>query len=217
MIELKKLPMNLQFFADPNPNSDPDPEDPKEDEPVTLTQKELQSKLDSEADKRAAKAVETAKAKWEADKKQALEDAKNEGAKLAKMSAAEKADAEMQARVEEIEKREAALKQSELKAATKALLQDNGLPSDMSDTLIGLGDAEAIKNAVETLKGSIDAQVNQRVEKIATGTKPVSGSSQLGNLNDISKKDFDSMTAAERLELFNKNPDKFNEITGGTK
>ncbi|XXO40289.1 DUF4355 domain-containing protein [Lactiplantibacillus plantarum] len=215
MIELKKLPMNLQFFADPNP--DPDPEDPKEDEPVTLTQKELQSKLDSEADKRAAKAVETAKAKWEADKKQALEDAKNEGAKLAKMSAAEKADAEMQARVEEIEKREAALKQSELKAATKALLQDNGLPADMSDTLIGLGDAEAIKNAVETLKGSIDAQVNQRVEKIATGTKPVSGSSQLGNLNDVSKKDFDSMTAAERLELFNKNPDKFNEITGGTK
>lgn len=215
MIELKKLPMNLQFFADPNP--DPDPEDPKEDEPVTLTQKELQSKLDSEADKRAAKAVETAKAKWEADKKQALEDAKNEGAKLAKMSAAEKADAEMQARVKEIEKREAALKQSELKAATKALLQDNGLPADMSDTLIGLGDAEAIKNAVETLKGSIDAQVNQRVEKIATGTKPVSGSSQLGNLNDVSKKDFDSMTAAERLELFNKNPDKFNEITGGTK
>lgn len=215
MIELKKLPMNLQFFADPNP--DPDPEDPKEDEPVTLTQKELQSKLDSEADKRAAKAVETAKAKWEADNKQALEDAKNEGAKLAKMSAAEKADAEMQARVAEIEKREAALKQSELKAATKALLQDNGLPADMSDTLIGLGDAEAIKNAVETLKGSIDAQVNQRVEKIATGTKPVSGSSQLGNLNDVSKKDFDSMTAAERLELFNKNPDKFNEITGGTK
>ncbi|ASL38989.1 DUF4355 domain-containing protein [Lactiplantibacillus plantarum] len=207
--------MNLQFFADPNP--DPDPEDPKEDEPVTLTQKELQSKLDSEADKRAAKAVETAKAKWEADNKQALEDAKNEGAKLAKMSAAEKADAEMQARVAEIEKREAALKQSELKAATKALLQDNGLPADMSDTLIGLGDAEAIKNAVETLKGSIDAQVNQRVEKIATGTKPVSGSSQLGNLNDVSKKDFDSMTAAERLELFNKNPDKFNEITGGTK
>ena len=213
MIELKKLPMNLQFFADPNP----DPEDSKEDEPVTLTQKELQSKLDSEADKRAAKAVETAKAKWEADKKQALEDAKNEGAKLAKMSAAEKADAEMQARVEEIEKREAALKQSELKAATKALLQDNGLPADMSDTLIGLGDAEAIKNAVETLKGSIDAQVNQRVEKIATGTKPVSGSSQLGNLNDVSKKDFDSMTASDRLELFNKNPDKFNEITGGTK
>ncbi|WAU29410.1 DUF4355 domain-containing protein [Lactiplantibacillus plantarum] len=182
MIELKKLPMNLQFFADPNP--DPDPEDPKEDDPVTLTQKELQSKLDSEADKRAAKAVETAKAKWEADKKQALEDAKNEGAKLAKMSAAEKADAEMQARVEEIEKREAALKQSELKAATKALLQDNGLPADMSDTLIGLGDAEAIKNAVTALKGSLDTQVNEKVEKLATGTKPSNSSSNLSSSND---------------------------------
>lgn len=187
MIELKKLPMNLQFFADPNP----DPEDPKEDEPVTLTQKELQSKLDSEADKRAAKAVETAKAKWEADKKQALEDAKNEGAKLAKMSAAEKADAEMQARVEEIEKREAALKQSELKAATKALLQDNGLPADMSDTLIGLGDAEAIKNAVTALKGSLDTQVNEKVEKLATGTKPSNSSSNLSSSNDA----FDAVMA----------------------
>lgn len=189
MIELKKLPMNLQFFADPNP--DPDPEDPKEDGPVTLTQKELQSKLDSEADKRAAKAVETAKAKWEADKKQALEDAKNEGAKLAKMSAAEKADAEMQARVEEIEKREAALKQSELKAATKALLQDNGLPADMSDTLIGLGDAEAIKNAVTALKGSLDTQVNEKVEKLATGTKPSNSSSNLSSSNDA----FDAVMA----------------------
>lgn len=189
MIELKKLPMNLQFFADPNP--DPDSEDPKEDEPVTLTQKELQSKLDSEADKRAAKAVETAKAKWEADKKQALEDAKNEGAKLAKMSAAEKADAEMQARVEEIEKREAALKQSELKAATKALLQDNGLPADMSDTLIGLGDAEAIKNAVTALKGSLDTQVNEKVEKLATGTKPSNSSSNLSSSNDA----FDAVMA----------------------
>ncbi|MCS8622418.1 DUF4355 domain-containing protein [Lactiplantibacillus plantarum] len=187
MIELKKLPMNLQFFADPNP----DPEDPKEDEPVTLTQKELQSKLDSEADKRAAKAVETAKAKWEADKKQALEDAKNEGAKLAKMSAAEKADAEMQARVEEIEKREAALKQSELKAATKSLLQDNGLPADMSDTLIGLGDAEAIKNAVRALKGSLDTQVNEKVEKLATGTKPSNSSSNLSSSNDA----FDAVMA----------------------
>lgn len=189
MIELKKLPMNLQFFADPNP--DPDPEDPKEDEPVTLTQKELQSKLDSEADKRAAKAVETAKAKWEADKKQALEDAKNEGAKLAKMSAAEKADAEMQARVEEIEKREAALKQKELKAATKALLQDNGLTADMSDTLIGLGDAEAIKNAVTTLKDSLDTQVNEKVEKLATGTKPSNSSSNLSGSNDA----FDAVMA----------------------
>ncbi|USJ85312.1 DUF4355 domain-containing protein [Lactiplantibacillus pentosus] len=189
MIELKKLPMNLQFFADPN--HDPDPEDPKEDKPVTLTQKELQSKLDSEADKRAAKAVETAKAKWEADKKQALEDAKNEGAKLAKMSAAEKADAEMQARVEEIEKREAALKQSELKAATKALLQDNGLPADMSDTLIGLGDAEAIKNAVTALKGSLDTQVNEKVEKLATGTKPSNSSSNLSSSNDA----FDAVMA----------------------
>ncbi|YAB12840.1 DUF4355 domain-containing protein [Lactiplantibacillus plantarum] len=188
-MNLKKLPMNLQFFADPNP--DPDPEDPKEDKPVTLTQKELQSKLDSEADKRAAKAVETAKAKWEADKKQALEDAKNEGAKLAKMSAAEKADAEMQARVEEIEKREAALKQSELKAATKALLQDNGLPADMSDTLIGLGDAEAIKNAVTALKGSLDTQVNEKVEKLATGTKPSNSSSNLSSSNDA----FDAVMA----------------------
>ena len=55
--------------------------------PTTYTQ----DQLDSEADKRAAKALETAKAKWEAEQAKALEDAKSEGARLAKMSADEKA------------------------------------------------------------------------------------------------------------------------------
>lgn len=48
-------------------------------EPTTYTQ----AQLDSEADKRAAKALETAKAKWQAEQAKALEDAKSECARLA--------------------------------------------------------------------------------------------------------------------------------------
>ena len=54
-----------------NPVTDPDPEGKQT--PTTYTQ----AQLDSEADKRAAKALETAKTKWQAEQTKALEDAKS--------------------------------------------------------------------------------------------------------------------------------------------
>ena len=48
-------------------------------------------KYQSEFDKRVAKALETAKSKWETDKATELENAKTEAEKLAKMNAEQKA------------------------------------------------------------------------------------------------------------------------------
>jgi len=151
---------------------------------ITLTQKELQAKLDSEADKRSAAAIEKAKAKWEADQKQAIEDAKNEGAKLAKMSAADKLAEEQKQRDEAFKQREAELNKRELSYSTKDLLAAQGLPTDMADSLIALGDADAIKSAVETLKASVDSAVKEQVEKAAQSTPPATGSSVLGDPED---------------------------------
>lgn len=154
------------------------------EESITLTPKELQAKLDSEADKRTAAALETAKAKWEAEQKQALEDAKNEGAKLAKMTATEKAEEEQKQREEAFKQREAELNKRELSYSTKDLLAEQGLPTDLADSLINLGDADAIKNAVETLKVSVDSAVKEQVEKAAQSTPPATGSSVLDNPDD---------------------------------
>ena len=159
-------------------------ETPPADETVTLTAKELQAKLDSAADKRSAAAIEKAKAKWEADQKQAIEDAKNEGAKLAKMSAADKLAEEQKQREEAFKQREAELNKRELSYSTKDLLAEHGLPTEMADSLIALGDADAIKNAVETLKTSVDSAVKEQVEKAAQSTPPATGASVLGDPED---------------------------------
>lgn len=151
---------------------------------ITLTPKELQAKLDSEADKRSAAAIEKAKAKWEAEQKQAIEDAKNEGAKLAKMSEADKLAEEQKQREEAFKQREAELNKRELSYSTKDLLSEQGLPTDMADSLVVLGDADAIKSVVETLKASVDSAVKEQVEKAAQSTPPATGSSVLGDPED---------------------------------
>jgi len=159
-------------------------ESTESEDSITLTPKELQAKLDSEADKRSAAAIEKAKAKWEADQKQAIEDAKNEGAKLAKMSAADKLAEEQKQREEAFKQREAELNKRELSYSTKDLLAAQGLPTEMADSLIALGDADAIKSAVETLKASVDSAVKEQVEKAAQSTPPATGSSVLGDPED---------------------------------
>ena len=152
--------------------------------PTTYTQ----AQLDSEADKRAAKALETAKAKWEAEKAKALEEAKSEGARLAKMSADEKAQELEKQRQAALDKREAELDQRELSASTKSLLVDKGLPSELADSLVALGDADKIKATVETLGKSIQETVNKQVESKLQTDPPKNGASALDGPDDPFKK-----------------------------
>lgn len=152
--------------------------------PTTYTQ----AQLDSEADKRAAKALETAKAKWQAEQAKALEDAKSEGARLAKMTEDEKAKELEKQRQEELDKREAELNQRELSTSTKSLLVDKGLPTDFAGSLVALGDADKIKTAVENIQKTIQETVNKQVEAKLQTDSPKNGASALDGTNDPFKK-----------------------------
>ena len=152
--------------------------------PTTYTQ----AQLDSEADKRAAKALETAKAKWQAEQAKALEDAKSEGARLAKMTEDEKAKEIEKQRQAELDKREAELNQRELSTSTKSLLVDKGLPIEFAGFLVALGDADKIKAAVETLGKTIQETVNKQVEAKLQTDSPKNGSSALDGADDPFKK-----------------------------
>ncbi|WP_308902603.1 DUF4355 domain-containing protein [Latilactobacillus curvatus] len=154
--------------------------DTTEDTPTTYTQ----AQLDSEADKRAAKALETAKTKWEAEKAKALEDAKSEGARLAKMTEDEKSKEIEKQRQAELDKREDELNQRELSTSTKSLLVDKGLPTDFAGSLVALGDADKIKAAVETLGKSIQETVNKQVESKLQTDPPKNGASALDGTDD---------------------------------
>jgi len=151
---------------------------------LQLTPEELQARIDSEADKRTSKALETAKTKWEAEQAKALEDAKAEGQRLAKMTSDEKQDEEMKQRIANIEKREKELNVRELKSATVSMLNDNGLPANLADSLVALGDADKIKSAADTLKKSLDETVNQRVNESLRDDPPANTSSNLDTESD---------------------------------
>lgn len=151
---------------------------------LQLTPEELQARIDSEADKRTSKALETAKAKWEADQAKALENAKAEGQRLAKLSSDEKQKEEVDQRIANIEKREKELNLRELKSATVSMLNDNGLSTDLADSLVALGDADKIKLAADTLKKSLDETVNQRVNESLRDDPPANTSSNLDAEND---------------------------------
>ncbi|MEE6709404.1 DUF4355 domain-containing protein [Lacticaseibacillus paracasei] len=152
--------------------------------PTTYTQ----AQLDSEADKRAAKALETAKAKWEAEQAKALEDAKSEGARLAKMSADEKAQELEKQRQAALDKREAELNRRELSTSTKSLLVDKGLPTGFAESLVALGDADKIRAAVDTFQKTIRETVNKQVEAKLQTDPPKNGASALDGPDDPFKK-----------------------------
>lgn len=85
----------------------------------------------SEFDKRVNKALETAKTKWEADAKAKADEA----AKLAKMSAEQKAEHERQKREEELTRREAEITRREVHAEAVTQLIEKGLPAELADIL----------------------------------------------------------------------------------
>lgn len=156
----------------------------QEPEKLTLTQEELDAKINSEYDRRFQKQQEKFNQQLEEVKNKALEDGKSEGQKLAKMSAQEKADAEAQKRLDDLKAREDELNQRELTANVVDVLAEKGLPKELAGSLVGLGDADKISNVVETIQKSIEQGINEGVNERMRQDPPTNGSSNLDATDD---------------------------------
>ena len=153
-------------------------------EKIELTQRELDSKIDAEADRRMDKVLSKKQAEWDKELQKRLAEAENKGAQYAQMTAEEKAKAEMQQRLEELEQREQAIKQRELSASVASDLAEQGLPVELADNLTAIGDPAAIKEWVSTIKDTISTAVNEQVkERLNTG-KPTSTATNLNASDD---------------------------------
>ena len=158
--------------------------EPKEPETITLTQEELDAKINSEYDRRFQKQQEKFNQQLEDAKNQALEDGKSEGQKLAKMSAQEKADAEAQKRLDDLKAREDKLNQRELKANVGDILSEKGLPKELANSLVGLGDADKISAVVDMVQKSIEQGINNGVKERMRQDPPTNGGSNLNATDD---------------------------------
>ncbi|MBS0941309.1 DUF4355 domain-containing protein [Leuconostoc mesenteroides] len=162
------------------------------DDQLTFTPQEF----DSEVDKRIAKALETAKSKWNEEKQDEI----NRAEQLAKMSADERKEAEDKAKAEYLEKREKELNMREYRYEAKHQLEENGLPDSFVDMVLS-DDPATTKNNITAVRSEFDKAIEVAVTERLKGKTPQvgGGTSQLNkNLND--------MTLSEMTEAYRNNP-----------
>lgn len=132
-------------------------------------------KYQSEFDKRVAKALETAKGKWETDYQAKIEEAKTEAQKLAKMNADQKAEYEAQKKLDELTKREKDITTRELRAAAYETLAEKNLPKELVD-ILNYSDAEQCNKSIEAVEKAFQSAVEKAVnDKLRGGNPPKGG------------------------------------------
>lgn len=170
-INLKGLiPMNLQLFADEETEQQ-ETQESEQQEQVTYTQEEFDKQLQSEADKRVTEALKTAKAKWESDYKDKLKKEKDEAARLAKMSAEDRAKEEFEKQKQDFEAERKQFERDRLELQVKKNLNEQGLNESFSSFLIG-EDADSSLANIKAFKGAWDKALSEAVKEKLKGEPP---------------------------------------------
>jgi len=207
------LRMDLQHHAreeDDPEKEDTDPDDDDPEEKVTLTKKELEEKLQREADKRVSAALKKREDKLRKEMEEQIKKERKEAEELAKLSAEERQRVEEQRkemdyqnRLKELEEKEQEFKRKQLELDTVDVLRERKLPTAFSTFVLGADAENTLENIVkfqEEWQQAIEAEVNKR---LATGS-PKAGTKQSGSYNPWKK---DSFNLTEQGRIFKENPD----------
>lgn len=162
----------------------------QEEQVETKQEKAERTFTRAEFGKAIAAEIAKARASWEAEQAEAIEKAKSEGERLAKLTKDERAKEEEAKRIQAIEERERALAIKEMRVATQTLLSEEGLPGEFIDFVIDKT-AEATKEKIGTLRQIFDKAVEARVDERLTQKAPRKGTGPV------------SMTKAEIMAIEN--------------
>lgn len=143
-----------------------------EDENKIDFSKEQQAEIDRQISKSVDNALKKYQSKAEKEKLKAIEKAKNDAIEYAKLTAEEKQEADLQEKIDNIEAREKAINQKELLNNIKADLNENGLPSELAESLVVIEDNEKIKENIKSIKEIWDSAIKEEVKKALSGKSP---------------------------------------------
>lgn len=197
MNEIKRLKLNLQHFAEDNPN-DPEGKGKQSGNDQGDDDKEIfeltQSELDSQKHKAVNKALANQEKKFEQRLKEAVENARSEAESYAKLTEKEKKDKEFEKREQALAEREKKFRLRELKADVESDLKEKGLPTSFAQSLIHLEDNEQINDVVNSIKEDFDKAVQEQVKEATRQSTPS------GQQSDVSsnKKTSDSFAELAR-------------------
>ena len=144
----------------------------QEQQPKTFDELLKDKTYQSEFDKRVAKALETAKGKWESDHQAKLEEAKTEAEKMAAMNEKQKADYERDKQLKALEQRERDITTRELKATAYETLAEKGLPKELAE-ILNYTDADQCKASIDAVEKAFQSSVEKAVnEKLRGNNQP---------------------------------------------
>lgn len=197
MNEIKRLKLNLQHFAEDNPN-DPVVKDKQSGNDQEDDDKKIfeltQSELDSQKHKAVNKALANQEKKFEQRLKEAVENARSEAESYAKLTQKEKEEKALSEREKALAEKEKEFRLRELKADVENDLKDKGLPTSFAESLIHLEDNEQINEVVNAIKEDFDRAVQEQVKEATRQSTPS------GQRSDVSsnKKTSDSFAEIAR-------------------
>ena len=172
----------------------------QEQESKTYTQEEVLALLQSETDKRVSQALKTQQKKYEKQ------------LSLSKLDGDERAKAEKDNRIAELEEQLAQFQIERNRSELKSVLSSRGLSAEFADIISISDDIEASQANIDALDRLFKAAVKTEVEKrlAASGGAP-KGNGSISN-GEITKEAFKGMSLSQQAELYRNNPDLYKKL-----
>ena len=168
-----------------------------EEETKTYTADEVMALLQSESDKRVTAALKKQQAKYEKQ------------LSLSKLDGDERAKAEKDNRIAELEEQLAQFHIERNKSELKSVLSSRGLSAEFADIISISDDIEASQSNIDKLDKLFKAAVKAEVEKRLAGNAPKGNGAAPA---EITKESAMKMSMAELQTLEKTNPELFNKI-----
>lgn len=170
---------------------------PGTEETKTYTQEEVLALLQSEADKRVTAALKKQQQKYEKQ------------LSLSKLDGDERAKAEKDNRIAELEQQLAEFTIERNRSELKSVLSSRGLSAEFADIIAINDDIEASQSNIDKLDKLFKAAVKAEVEKRLAGSTPKGNG---GAPAEITKDSAKKMSMAELAELERTNPEAFKKL-----
>lgn len=163
----------------------------------TYSQEEVLALLQSETDRRVSAALKKQQQKYEKQ------------LSLSKLDGDERAKAEKDNRIAELEEQLAQYQIEKNRSELKSVLSTRGLSAEFADIILISDDIETSQANIDKLDKLFKAAVKAEVEKRLAGNAPKGNG---GNPAEITKETAKKMSMAELDKLSRENPDLFNKL-----
>lgn len=163
----------------------------------TYTQDEVMALLQSETDKRVNQALKTQQKKYEKQ------------LSLSKLDGDERAKAEKDNRIAELEEMLAQFQIEKNRSEFKSVLSSRGLSAEFADIITISDDVEASQANIDKLDRLFKAAVKAEVEKRLAGNTP-KGNGVMSV--ELTKENAKKMSLAEMAQLKASNPEQYNKL-----